>query len=586
MQWDLSRLYAGFDDQKFADDFDRSEGAVKDILAVFHNADGSDAIQVLCDVIGKVQSFEMDFIRVSNFIYLTLSVDAENADALKQFDRMQRVSMVFEQAMSAWARYVGQIDDLPGIIAGNPMLLEHDDLLARLQEQAKHTIDPALEETVLTMQLSGGRAWEKLSELLQSTHMVKCFLDEEEQTLTLSQVRNMAYDPSPDVRRSAYESEIAGYASIEKPMAACLSGIKGEALTLAPLKHFDDVLDESLMASRMGKDVLDVMIAAMEESLPVFRRYLKAKARALGQTGGLNFYDLFAPLGENSKRYTLDEAKDLLCEALGAFSPNMHALIERAFDEHWIDALPREGKQGGAFCASAYPVGISYVLSNFDGSLNAVSTLAHELGHAYHNEQLYKNPILLSDAPMTLAETASIFNETLLTQTLIDRTDERGKLALLDQELIEATQTIVDILSRFYFERSVFSARKDQALTEHDFKAQMLDAQKKTYGDGLNPDCMHPYMWACKGHYYSADLHYYNFPYAFGLLFGKGIFEAFKGMGSDAVEVYEQLLQETGKCDAVTAAKSVGIDIEDIGFWRRSLAAVEVAVGQFEALIK
>jgi oligoendopeptidase F len=259
-------------------------------------------------------------------------------------------------------------------------------------------------------------------------------------------------------------------------------------------------------------------------------------------------------------------------------------MINRAFDERWIDMFPREGKGGGAFCSGVHPLGISYVLTNFDGNFGSVSTLAHELGHAYHNECMRDMPILMADYPMPLAETASIFNETLLVQRILEGADRQTRIALLEQQLCDAAQVIVDIMSRYLFEFEVVARRADTTLSPRELCQIMLDAQKKTYGDGLDPECMHPYMWACKSHYYSTDVHFYNFPYAFGLLFGLGVFARYQKEGASFLPKYDAMLASCGSGTIAEVAASVGIDVRSVDYWRSALDVVRGEVDEFVKL--
>jgi len=218
--------------------------------------------------------------------------------------------------------------------------------------------------------MTGGKSWEQLRDQLDAGLSIPFEQDGKIESLPLSAIRGLAYSADADVRRRAYEAEIAAYPRMELPMAACLNGIKGEALTMIQLRHFDTVLDSALDVSRMDRATLDALLAAMQESLPMFRRYLRLKARLLGYEGGLKFYDLFAPVGECAQEYTLEEAREMLVTVMGRFSKKMADHIQQAFDERWIDAFPRPGKRGGAFCSGVHPLGISYVLANFDGGLS------------------------------------------------------------------------------------------------------------------------------------------------------------------------------------------------------------------------
>ena len=582
MNWDLSKLYAGFDAPEFLSDVDAFRALADALFAEAKSLEvRADTLEAL---LRRMETLAALGLKTFSFVELTMAADANNAPAMAAYGRLMPVMNRVEEVNSALAAKLGEVKDLDDIIAASPLLSAHAYLLRTLQRSAAHVIDPALEPVVLKMQLTGGSAWSQLRDQLDGNHTVEYTIDGKTQTLPLSAVRGLAYSPDAAVRKAAYEAEIAAYPKLEIPMAACLNGIKGEANTLAELRHFDSVLDMSLDTARMDRATLDALLQAMRESLPMFRRYFRLKARLLGYEGGLKFYDLFAPVGAMSGSYTPEDARALLVRELGAFSPRMGNMIGRAFDERWIDMYPREGKTGGAFCAGMHPLGISYVLTNFEGSYSSVSTLAHELGHAYQNECMTDVPILMADYPMPLAETASIFNETLLAQRILETADRGARIALLEQQLGDAAQVIVDILSRYLFETEVIQRRKDAVLSAKEFCEIMLDAQRQTYGDGLDPDCMHPYMWACKSHYYSTGVHFYNFPYAFGQLFAVGVYRLYEQRGAGFLPDYEKLLRDAGSGDVRDVAASVGIDVTDVNFWRESLRFFEEKLEALESL--
>ena len=409
-------------------------------------------------------------------------------------------------------------------------------------------------------------------------------VDYRDEVITLSEVRNLVYSPDPAVRKDAYEAEIASYAKMELPMSYCLNSIKMEARTLAKARKFDSVLDMTLTDSRMDRETLDAMWTAIREYLPHFRRYLKAKGRMLGHQNGLPFYDLFAPVGSVSRKYTVEEAREILIREMGKFSPDMAAFIGNAFDAQWIDFYPREGKTGGAFCTGVHYADRSLVMTNFQGSFSDVSTLAHELGHGWHNRCMAGLPYMMTDEPMPLAETASIFNETMLSWQVLSSCSPEERLYLLENGLMEATQTVVDIYSRFLFEQEVIDTRADHAMSVEELKAAMLRAQEASYGDGLDPEIRHPYMWACKSHYYYSGYNFYNFPYAFGLLFGKGVFARYLEKGPAFAEDYCRLLRSCGSAPVADVAASVDIDVRDPAFWRSSLEVIRKDIDEFVTL--
>lgn len=585
MKWDLTRLYQSFTDPAFAADMAFAEKMTNELAAKFHSPNTDDLLQ-LKDLIISFNALQEVTAKLRSFVSLTLATEAENEEALAVNDQMMAFFVRIRQQFSAFNRYVGSLGNLEELIEKDALLKEHAFMLRETAAEARHTIDPALEETVLKLRLTGSGAWSQLRGTLESTVMVDYEEDGAVKQLPLAAARNLAYSPDPAVRKRAYEAELATYPKIEIPMAACLSGMKGEALTMLPLRHYESLLEQTLEQSRMDKETLDAMLSAMRESFPAFRKYLKAKAKALGHEGGLPFYDLFAPMGKASASFTLDQARDMLVEVLGKFSKKMGDHIQQAFDERWIDAYPYAGKRGGAFCSGVHPLNISYVLTNFDGSLSSVSTLAHELGHAYHNRCMDGLSMMNCGYPMPLAETASIFNETLLSSKMLETAAEDEQLMLLELELMDACQVIVDIMSRYLFETEVVERRKTHALSPRELKEIMIDAQKQTYGDGLDKNFLHPYMWACKSHYYRADLHFYNFPYAFGLLFGKGIFARYKERGEAFVAEYDQLLRATATGSVAEVAASVGIDVHSIDFWRSSLAVLAEDVEKYCRLLE
>ena len=582
MNWDLSKLYAGFDAPEFLNDVEELKRCADE--AVAQARDMALTVEGLEEAIRLSDRLTTLAIKTMSFAQLTLAADANCEPAMAAHARLLPVMNRLEEATSALSAKLGGCDELDALIEKSALLTAHAFFLKQLKRHAEHVIDPALEPVVLQMQMTGGSAWEQLRDQLDANHMVDIEIDGEKKQLPLSAVRGMANSPDADVRKAAYEAEIAAYPKMEIPMAACLNGIKGEARTLCELKHYDSVLDMALDTANMDRATLDALLQAMEESLPMFRRYLRLKAKLLGYEGGLKWYDLFAPVGRTRSDYTPEEAREILVKELGAFSPRMANMMQRAFDERWIDMYPREGKSGGAFCSGMHPLGISYVLTNFEGSYGSVSTLAHELGHAYHNECMRDVPVLMADYPMPLAETASIFNETFLAQSMLKQADRDMRIAMLEQQLSDAAQVIVDIMSRFLFEKEVVDRRAETTLSPKELCRIMLDAQEKTYGDGLDPECRHPYMWACKSHYYSTGVHFYNFPYAFGQLFAVGVYALYEQKGNAFLPDYEKLLRMAGSGTVREVAASVGIDVADVNFWRGSLKVFEEKLEELEKL--
>ena len=357
-------------------------------------------------------------------------------------------------------------------------------------------------------------------------------------------------------------------------------------------------MQKAIAQGRLSPKALDALISAMEESLPHWRRYLKTKANLLG-VKSCAFYDLFAPVAAStafgtqnsdesnatSSNYSWSDVRTTIETSFSQFSPRLGNFAKKAFEQNWIDAEPRAGKIGGAYCTDMPLVKETRVLANFDGAFNTITTVAHELGHAFHSEIVMDLPAIQQDYPMTLAETASIFAETIVFNAVLAKASKSEKIRLLENHLQDGCQILVDILSRFYFERDMFAERTKGELSAQDLCQMMKNAQKATYGEGLDAEKLHPYMWLVKTHYYSSDLAFYNFPYAFGQLFGLALYARYQKEGSDFAQTYETILRETGRKNAVELTKEAGFDIESKDFWLSGIEVFINEINEFEALV-
>jgi oligoendopeptidase F len=400
----------------------------------------------------------------------------------------------------------------------------------------------------------------------------------------MSAIRNMAYDEDRDLRRRAYEAELVAWKRAAVPLAAAMNGIKGEVNVLARRRKWPSPLDATLFNNRMDRAMLDAMLAAARAAFPDFRRYLHAKAKAL-HLQRLAWYDLFAPLGSETKAWSFTTAADFIIEHFGSYSPRLADFAARAFREQWIDAEPRPGKRDGAYC-EALRGDESRIFANFQPSLDGVSTLAHELGHGYHYMHLAQRTPLQRFYPITLNETASIFCETIICRAALQKANKQEQIAILEELLQNSCQLVVDIMSRFLFEQRVFEKRNERELSVDELNALMLEAQRETYGDGLDEGTLHPYMWAVKQHYYMTDRLFYNYPYMFGLLFGLGLYARYQQDPATFRKSYDDLLSSTGMADVATLAARFDIDVHAETFWTASLDIIRQDVASFEELTR
>ncbi|WP_018249555.1 M3 family oligoendopeptidase [Orenia marismortui] len=583
LKWSLKELYPSFDSKKFRRDFRRLKDNIDRLIlwAKDNLKDKDNAIIKAEEFIRSLSDIYSLLDLLSNFAELTLSVEAKNNQAVEIIESLEKYETELTIPYVQFQKWIASLEDLETIISSSELLNEHRYFITSLVEKSKYLLSKDEELLISKLENTGSKAWEKLYNLLTSTLMVEINLEGEDKELPLSIVRNLAYDSDAKIRKRAYQAELSAYEKIDDSIAATLNGIKGEVLTVSEMRGYKAPLDQTLINSQMSQETLDAMLKAIRKSLPIFHCYYRKKGELLGHKRGLPFYDLFAPIADLDMTFTYEEAQNFIINNFRNFSGELADYAQNAFENRWIDAKPRSGKRGGAFCSNIHPIRESRILANFTGSLSDVLTLAHELGHGYHGHCLKDESIINSDYPMPLAETASIFCETIVKDAALKTAKDQEALAILETSISDAGQVIVDIYSRFLFESEVFRARKDSSLSVDKLKELMLKAQRKAYGRGLDANYLHPYMWLCKPHYYSAELNFYNFPYAFGLLFAKGIYNKYLKSGQEFVAEYNKFLTATAKNDITTVADLIEIDVNSVSFWRSSLEFVERDIEKF-----
>ena len=566
--WDLTPLYKGFDDPAYEADMAAMKQLVADFTAFSKELPNVEPVAGLRRGVELLEELA-NLSKLFGYANLRSATNTKDPEPGSYMGRIMAIRSGMAAPSAAFNAWVVKLPNLMELVRGDEYLKDYEFYFAGKVDSARYQMSGEAESVMAKMGMSGGSAWGKLQSYLTSTVPVSY----RGTTTNLSAIRNLAYDPDPAVRKDAYEAEIACYEAIKEPVAHALNAIKLETISQCQLRGYESPLDRTLLNSDMKRETLEAMLGAMDEYLPKFWQYLKAKAKALGHENGLPWYDLFAPMGEASTTFTTEDAKEYLVKQFSTFDDELTQMVARAFDEAWIDFYPRDGKRGGAFCSSIRAIGQSRILTNFDGMFTDVVTLAHELGHAFHNQCIRNHRPLNQGYSMPLAETASTFNECVVMNAAIaSAANKDERIALIESQLQDATQIICDIYSRYRFETMVFANREQKFMNADALCAYMKEAQKQSYGDGLDHDCLHPFMWVCKSHYYGPT--FYNFPYAFGGLFARGLYAQYVKEGAPFVEKYKKLLNTTPVATAEDVAKVADIDLTDKNFWRGALQTI------------
>lgn len=598
-RWNLNSLYPSLNSNEYKNDLAELEKTFSEIHELL-NADKNDFSQWLNNYINLLNKEVFLFKTLSAYAYIIYSTDTTNQVYMNNLNLMEKYESQSIQLSIRFSSILAENkNSLEEFYKKYPEKKEYEYVLNEIIEEKNHQMSAKEEELASKMSHTGANAWSLLQEQIISNL-------QDENGKTFNELRNDANEADPELRKSSWEKEIALLTQNRIAFAAALNNLKGEKITLNENRGWKEGIDNALFNSRLSKKTLDALIGAIEDSLPIWRKYLQAKAALLRASNstvsksagtkehpGIAFYDLFAPISEPkalgntdskesliSKKWTFKEACDYVLKEYYSFSKNMGDFAKNAMENEWIDAQVRPGKVGGAYDED-FPKGHqSRILSNFTGTFSDIITLAHELGHAFHFSCMKDKAPVFFNYPMTLAETASTFAETIVKQDMIANSQDFDQMRILDLDLTDTSQVLVDILCRYYFEESVFQARKSSELTADDFCRLMQEAQEKSYGNGLNDERnednsnyteRHDYMWAVKSHYYITSLDFYNFPYAFGQLFAAGLYQRAKKEGPEFAKTYEELLSLTGNQSCEDLCKKAGFDITNKDFWKSGI---------------
>ena len=567
--WNLNPIYTGFDDAAFTADMESLKALVDKIGAYAQELPNAEALEGLTRGVALQEEFSVLVSKLAGYASLRQAANTRDSEAGSRMGQVMALYSGVAAPFAAFKDWASKLPNLMELVKQDDNLRDYTFYFESMADSSRYLLPGIGEAVAAKLSLSGGDAWAEMQQYLTSTVPVSY----RGTTTNLSAIRNLAYDPDPQVRKDAYEAEIACYDRIKDAVAYALNSIKLETISDCQLRGYESPLHRTVFHNDMKMETLNAMLEAMDEYAPKFWQYLKAKAKALGHENGLPWYDLFAPMGKTSTKFTAEDARNYLVNLFAEFDAELSEMVARAFDEAWIDFYPRDGKSGGAFCADVNHLKQSRILTNFDGMFGDVVTLAHELGHAFHNQCIFDHRPLNQGYSMPLAETASTFNECVVMASAIAKAANKDeKIALIESQLQDATQIICDIYSRFRFEKSVFDNREEMFMNADQLCKQMLDAQKASYGDGLDHNVLHPYMWICKSHYYGPT--YYNFPYAFGGLFARGLYAQYLEEGESFVPKYKKLLYTTPIATVEDTAKVADIDLTDKNFWRAALQTI------------
>jgi pepF/M3 family oligoendopeptidase len=587
--WDMTTVFPALDSKEFADSFTALGESISVLEKAFDDAGirraespdvDARTVAAFDEVVTRSNEIEERMRVIRAYVYSFITTEAGNDTAQARFSELQNLTVDMEKLGKRFVAWLGSLD-AGALIERSAVARDHEFRIHKIREEAVHLMSELEEDLAATLGPSGQSAWSKLHGNVTSRVMADVAMpDGRVERLPMAAVRGLAHDPDPQVRQAGYRAEMATWPTVEVPLAAALNSIKGWQNALNARRGYAHSLEPALRANNVDAETLLAMQTACVEAFPDFRRYLRAKARLLGKDM-LAWWDLSAPVGDGGRHWDWDETASFIVDQFGTYSDKLAGLAARAFLERWIDAEPREGKRDGGFCMGVRD-DESRILVNFTHDFSSVSTVAHELGHAYHNINMVDRTPLQRRTPMALAETASTFCETIVTNAMLDKASESERLGILEASLAHSVAIVAEIHSRFLFEKSVFERRQQRELAPRELCAALTEAQQEVFGDAVDATQLHPYQWALKPHYYGFA--YYNWPYTFGQLFGTGLYAEFRKDAHAFRAGYDDLLASTGMLDAADLAARFGMNVRSVDFWRSSLDVVRANIDAFERL--
>jgi oligoendopeptidase F len=579
--WDLTPFYP----ERLGADYRNDRQSFRDRLE--QALQETDLVQLLI----QWEQLVSDSEHMSSYLLCLRSADGRDQQVAQELASLQSDSSRMRQLEVGLGEQLkvlsqAQLEEL----LKNAQLKDLDYYLNRLRQRALWQMPSELEHLAAELDVDGMSAWGRLYDQL-GARLEFQYQDEQGQTHTrpMSMKVSLLEDPCAKVRKSVLEGSNRAWQSVEDVAAACLNAIAGTRLTLYKRRGIPHFLEPALFDSAIERATLDSMLGAIASRYDIPRGFLKLKAKILG-VERLGFQDLSAPLPDlDNSKIAYEQAAKMLVEETRASYPEFSKFCADSIAKKWVDWSPREGKRPGGYCTGSSRLRESRIFMTYHGAFGDLMTLTHEFGHAWHSQVMQTERPLNTLYPMTLAETASTFAENLLLDALLrsPATTREQRLKLLDSRLEGACAFLLNIPSRFIFEKSFYEERAQGEVSVDRLKELMLAAQKEAYGDSLDPNQLDPYFWASKLHFYITEVSFYNFPYSFGYLFSLGVYAQAQKRGEAFLPTYERLLQATGRRTAEQCAReNLQVELNQPQFWLDSLALVEDDMRQFQELAR
>ncbi|MCQ2010859.1 M3 family oligoendopeptidase [Sporolactobacillus sp. STSJ-5] len=589
-KWELDTIFKGGASsapfRTFLDDLQQAISSFKNELEARKEPYTVQDAEAFTAMIKKYETLCKQFNEGSAYVECLTAQNIKDAKAAQANNRMQSLGAELDASSSILENLLRQISDsnFNGLIE-NGVLKEMQFALREKRELSRKKLGSDQEQLISGLAVDGYHAWEDLYYSLVGKMEIKLIRNGKEETLSVSQANNLLDDPDRTVRQAAFNALESAWSEHADLFAAALNHIAGFRIAAYKARGWESFLDEPLDYNRMQAQTLSTMWSVIDRYKPKLAQFMQRKAELLNLEK-LSWFDVDAPLNKNSEKLTYEDVADFIIKHFGSFNPNMASFAKKALENRWIEAENRANKRPGGFCTNFPIAGQSRIFMTFSGTASNRSTLAHELGHAYHQSLMNELPYLSQDYAMNVAETASTFSEMIVSDAAqaAAKTKEE-KITFLSDKLERCVALLMNIHARFLFETRFYDERKKGTVSVERLNQLMSDAEREAYHDTL--DVYHPTFWASKLHFYITNWPFYNFPYTFGFLFSTGIYVQALREGPSFAGKYDALLRDTGRMTTEQLAERyLGVDLTEPDFWSSALDYLMRDVDEFLELTK
>ncbi len=578
--WDLSDLYAAVDDPAISRDLDQADREADELDARFRGKIGALSPAGLAEMLAAYELIRERAGKVGSFAFLHWSANTEDAARGALLQRaMERDAQLSQKLVFLNLEIAHAADGAVAAWLADPALVRYHHWLELIQRYRPHLLSEPEEKILAEKEVTGRSAWDRFFDELHSASRYE--LDGAE--LARDQVLNRLYAPDRELRRRAAGAVTAGLRKVQRQTTYVFNTILADKMSNDRLRGYRDWISARNLSNEVADETVDALVGAVTSRYDIVARYYRLKRKLLGLEE-LFDYDRYAPLPASDRRYSWDEAKQLVLEAYGRFSPKMAEIVELFFERRWVDAAVRPGKRGGAFSHGVVPSVHPYILLNYEARPRDVMTLAHELGHGVHQKVSGVQGVLQADTPLTTAETASVFGEMLVFQEMMSRErDPRVRLAMLTSKIEDSFATAFRQISMNRFEHGMHTARRTEGeLTTERLSQIWMESQRAMFGESVTLTEDYGLWWSYVPHFIGTPG--YVYAYAFGELLVLALYARYREVGPAFADAYLAMLTAGGSDWPHEIVRPLGVDLTDLGFWNKGLGILDYMVAEAETL--